>query len=116
MYSGSDLDSLMSALATLTTDGFFAYDFNVGQVNPYLSISVSPAQIVLFPALATLPLAAPLLNVFYSADFSAPVATFISNMQATIIAYVDGQAGRISAISAKVANWAGFASTYNSKG
>lgn len=116
MYSGSDLDSLMSALATLTADGFFAYDFNVGQLNPYLSVSVSPAQIDMFPALATLPIAAPLLNVFYTQDFSAPVDTFISNINSTISAYVDSQATRISGITAKVANWAGFASTYNSKG
>lgn len=116
MYSGSDLDSLMSALATLTSDGFFAYDFNVGQVNAYLSVSLSPAEIALFPALATLPVAAPLLNVFYTKDFSSPVATFISNMQASISAYVDSQAGRISAITASVGNWSSFASTYNSKG
>lgn len=87
MYSGSDLTTLMSALDTLAADNFFQYDFNVGTKTPYLMVSISNTQIVLFPAIAILSTIAPLMSVYYTTDFSPPVSDFITAIQAACHAY-----------------------------
>jgi hypothetical protein len=89
MYSGSDLDTLMTALNTLTSDNFFQYSFNVGQINSSLTITISNTWINSFPAIAQLAVTAPLLNVYFTTDFTPAVATFISNMQAACQSYAD---------------------------
>ncbi len=116
MYSGSDLDTLMSALATLTNSGFLEYDFNVGQKIPYLSITVSNSQIAAFPALATLPAGQKIINLYYTTDFTPDVDTFISNFQSGIKSAIDNNADLIAEINSQMSNWSTFETTYNSFG
>ena len=116
MYTGSDLDTLLTELYSLTSSGFLEYDFNVGQKIPYLSITVSQAQASQFPALATLPQGQKLINLYYTMDFTPPVATFITNMLAGIQATVDGNASLIANINSQISLWSSFVTTYNSYG
>jgi len=116
MYSGADLDSLISALGTLTESGFLSYDLNIGQVTPYLSICVSQAEINMFPALARLPQAGAIINLYYTTNFSPLVADFISAFQAGVQATVSGNAGLLAEVNAALSNWSTFESTYNSFG
>ena len=81
MYTGQDLVDVQTALDALTSDDFFQYDFNLGTKYPYLSITISNAQQALYPSLKFLPQVQPLISVFYTADFSAPVADFIAAFQ-----------------------------------
>jgi hypothetical protein len=106
----------MTALASLTESGFLQYDFNAGQVNPHLNISVSAAQIALFPLLQRAPQGPKIINLYFTTDFTPPVATFISNMQAGITATVDANASVMATINSQISNWAEFEQAYNSYG
>ncbi len=116
MYNDADLGTLMDALNSLTSNGFLQYDINVGQVSPYLSIVVSETQVSAFPVLARFPQGAALVNLYYTTDFTPPVATFISNFQTGMASKVNANQTIMSAISAQMANWTTFASTYNALG
>jgi hypothetical protein len=116
MYSGSDLITLQTALNTLTNSGFLQYDLNIGQVSPYLQISVSAAQLAMFPALSRLPQANQVINLYYTTDFTPPVATFISNFQTGVQNTVTGNAAILAEVNAALSNWPTFETTYNSFG
>lgn len=115
MYSAADLDTLMSALNVLTADNFFQYDFNVGTVIPYLKISISQAQIASYPAIQLLPLTQPLIAVYYTLDFTPPVATFIANMQAACSAYAASSLPVWTAYYNHAVTFSGFLTTLASK-
>jgi len=102
MYSGADLDTLLTALNTLTNDDFFEYDFNVGEIIPYLSITISGTQISLYPAIATSAETQPLIPVYYTTDFTPLVGDFIAAFQDACSAYA----------SSSYATWNDFYETY----
>jgi DNA replicative helicase MCM subunit Mcm2 (Cdc46/Mcm family) len=116
MYSGSDLTTLMTQLASLTSSGFIQYDFFIGQMNPYLKIYVSNAQTAVFPVLTRLPNASKIIDLYYTTDFTPPVATFISDMTAGIKATVDSNAAALTAINTAFSHFSTFETTYNALG
>lgn len=116
MYSGSDLTTLMTELASLTASGFLQYDFFIGQMNPYLRIYVSNYEQGLYPVLSRLPQAKEIIDLYYTTDFTPPVATFITNMTAGIQATVDANATLLTEISTAMSNWPTFVTAYNSYG
>jgi hypothetical protein len=116
MYSGSDLTTLITALNTLTANGFLEYDFNVGEKIPYLNITLSSAQVSLISPILTQQQGYQLINLYYTTDFSPPVNTFIYNMNVGIKTTVDNNASVIASINNTVAYWPTFELTYNSYG
>jgi hypothetical protein len=116
MYAVSDLDTLFNALNAFTSDGFTQYDINTGQITPYLSITLSNTETQSFPVFYASSQGRELANLYYTTDFTPPIATFISNFQAGVAATVDSNTAILTAISAFVTAWPAFVAAYQSKG